>query len=48
MLYFNINVQCKFKMKKNYYDIEEDRIINEVVLTNYSFHYVQIEKEEIA
>lgn len=28
--------------------IEEDRIINEVVLTNYSFHYVQIEKEEIA
>lgn len=28
--------------------IEEDRIINEVVLKNYSFHYVQIEKEEIA
>ena len=28
--------------------IEEDRIINEVVLTNYSFHYIQIEKEEIA
>ena len=28
--------------------IEEDRIINEVVLTNYSFHYVQIEKEEIS
>lgn len=28
--------------------IEEDRIITEVVLTNYSFHYVQIEKEEIA
>lgn len=28
--------------------IEDDRIINEVVLTNYSFHYVQIEKEEIA
>lgn len=28
--------------------IEEDRIINEVVLKKYSFHYVQIEKEEIA
>ncbi len=28
--------------------IEEDRIINEVALTNYSFHYIQIEKEEIA
>ncbi len=28
--------------------IEEDRIINEVVLKNYSFQYVQIEKEEIA
>jgi len=28
--------------------IEEDRIINEVVLSNYSFHYIQIEKEEIA
>lgn len=28
--------------------IEEDRIINEVVLTDYSFHYIQIEKEEIA
>lgn len=28
--------------------IEEDRIINEVTLTNYSFHYIQIEKEEIA
>ena len=28
--------------------IEEDRIINEVVLKHYSFHYVQIEKEEIA
>ena len=28
--------------------IEEDRIINEIVLKNYNFHYVQIEKEEIA
>ena len=28
--------------------IEEDRIINEVVLKNYSFQYIQIEKEEIA
>ena len=28
--------------------IEEDKIINEIVLTNYSFHYIQIEKEEIA
>lgn len=28
--------------------IEEDRIINEVVLKNYSFHYIQIEKEEVA
>ena len=28
--------------------IEEDRIINEVVLKNFSFHYIQIEKEEIA
>ena len=28
--------------------IEEDRIINEVTLSNYSFHYIQIEKEEIA
>lgn len=28
--------------------IEEDRIINEIALTNYSFHYIQIEKEEIA
>ena len=28
--------------------IEEDKIINEVVLQNYSFHYIQIEKEEIA
>ena len=28
--------------------IEEDRIIDEVVLKDYTFHYVQIEKEEIA
>ncbi len=28
--------------------IEEDRIIDEVVLEDYTFHYVQIEKEEIA
>ena len=28
--------------------IEEDRIIDEIVLSNYSFHYIQIEKEEIA
>ncbi len=28
--------------------IEEDRIINEVTLENYSFHYLQIENEEIA
>ena len=28
--------------------IEEDRIIDEIVLKDYTFHYVQIEKEEIA
>ena len=28
--------------------IEEDRIIDEVLLQDYTFHYVQIEKEEIA
>ena len=28
--------------------IEEDRVLDEVVLSDYTFHYVQIEKEEIA
>lgn len=28
--------------------IEEDRIINEIALKNYTFHYIQIEKEEVA
>ena len=28
--------------------IEEDRIINEITLQNFSFHYLQIENEEIA
>ena len=28
--------------------IEEDRLIEEVTLTDYTFHYLQIEKEEIA
>ena len=37
-------------LKSNNYNkvIEEDRIIGEVVLRDFSFHYVQIEKEEIA
>ncbi len=28
--------------------IEEDRIINEIILSDYTFHYVQIEQEEVA
>ena len=42
------NGQWVLKSNNDNKVIEEDRIINEVVLSNYSFHYIQIEKEEIA
>ncbi len=42
------NGQWLLKSNNDNKVIEEDRIINEVVLTDYSFHYIQIEKEEIA
>lgn len=42
------NGQWVLKSNNDNKVIEEDRIINEVTLSNYSFHYIQIEKEEIA
>jgi S-DNA-T family DNA segregation ATPase FtsK/SpoIIIE len=42
------NGQWVLKSNNDNKVIEEDKVINEVVLTDYSFHYVQIEKEEVA
>ena len=42
------NGQWVLKSNNDNKVIEEDRILNEVILANYSFHYIQIEKEEIA
>jgi len=42
------NGQWVLKSNNDNKIIEDDKVINDVVLTNYSFHYVQIEKEEVA
>ncbi len=42
------NGQWVLKSNNDNKVVEEDKIINEVVLTDYSFHYIQIEKEEVA
>ncbi len=44
------DVNGKWVLKSNNDNkiIEEDRIISETELTNYTFHYIQIEQEEIA